>query len=65
MHELDAYRCSSCNSADVAKIQTEAFYDELVECRCCKGIYPIEYVRVRHTLMSVSSNVRPKTLTSR
>ena len=44
MHDLDGYHCPSCDSADVAKIQTEAIYDELIECLSCKGIYPIEYV---------------------
>jgi hypothetical protein len=44
MRDLHEYRCPSCNSADVSNIQTEAIYDELVECRSCGGIFPIEYV---------------------
>jgi hypothetical protein len=44
MYELVEYRCPSCNSANVAKIQTEAIYDELIECRSCGGIFLLEYV---------------------
>jgi hypothetical protein len=44
MYDLVDYRCPSCNSADAAKIQTEAIYDELIECRSCGGIFPMEYV---------------------
>jgi uncharacterized Zn finger protein len=44
MYDLDEYRCPSCNSADVVRVQTEAIYDELIECNSCKGIYPVEHV---------------------
>jgi|HubBroStandDraft_4_1064222.scaffolds.fasta_scaffold3340539_1 hypothetical protein len=44
MYELVDCRCPSFNSANVAKIQTEAIYDELMECRSCGGIFPMEYV---------------------
>jgi ribosomal protein L37AE/L43A len=44
MCDLVDYRCPSCNSVDVARIQTEAIYDELIQCRSCEGIYPMEYV---------------------
>ena len=65
MYELDAYRCPSCNSADVAKIQTEAIYDELMECRSCKGIYPIEYVSGVAQPRAGFVEGPPETLTSR
>ena len=42
--DLHEHSCPSCNSADVAKIQTEAIYDELIECRSCGGIFLMEYV---------------------
>ena len=42
--DLVEFRCPSCNSADVAKVQTEAIYDELMECHSCRGIFPMEYV---------------------
>jgi ribosomal protein L37AE/L43A len=45
MYDLEEYRCPFCNSTDVARIETKAIYDELMECRSCKEIYPIEYVR--------------------
>jgi uncharacterized Zn finger protein len=44
MHDLVEYRCPSCNSTDLAKIQTEAIYDELIECNSCKEIYVVEHV---------------------
>jgi hypothetical protein len=44
MYDLVDYRCPSCNSANVAKIRTEAIYDELMECRSCGGIFLLEYV---------------------
>jgi hypothetical protein len=44
MYELVDYRCPSCNSADVVRVQTKAIYDELIECRSCGGIFPMEYV---------------------
>jgi uncharacterized Zn finger protein len=44
MCDLVEFRCPSCNSADVARVQTEAIYDELIECRSCGGIFPMEYL---------------------
>jgi uncharacterized Zn finger protein len=44
MCDLDEYGCPSCNSADVVRVSTAAIYDELIECRSCGGIYPVEYV---------------------
>jgi len=45
MCDLHEHRCPSCNSADLTKIQTEAIYDELIECRSCGGISEVEYGR--------------------
>jgi len=45
MRDLHDFRCPSCNSADVARVQTQAIYDELMECRSCMGIYLAEEVR--------------------
>lgn len=44
MYGLEEYRCTFCNSTDVARIQTAAIYDELMECRSCKEIYVVEHV---------------------
>jgi len=44
MYDLEDYRCPFCNSTDVAKIQIEAIYDELMECCSCKEIYVVEHV---------------------
>jgi hypothetical protein len=67
MRDLDGYRCSSCNSADVARIQTEAIYDELIECRSCGGIFPIEYVggAAESSAGLIEGPPQPGTFTSR
>ena len=44
MYDLHDYRCPSCKSADVVRVQTKAIYDELIECHSCKGIYVVEHV---------------------
>ena len=43
MYDLEEYRCPSCNSTDVARIETPAIYDELMECHSCKRIFEVEY----------------------
>jgi hypothetical protein len=43
LQDLREFRCPSCNSADVVRVQTQAIYDTLMECCSCKGIYPVEY----------------------
>ena len=62
--DLHDYRCSSCNSADVVRVQIKAVYDELIECRSCKGIYPLEQVGAT-AQPSAGSFEGPKTERSR
>jgi hypothetical protein len=44
MDDLHEFCCPSCNSPDIVRIQTNAIYDELIECGSCGGIFPMEYV---------------------
>jgi uncharacterized protein YbaR (Trm112 family) len=43
MADSNALRCPSCNSENLASIQSAAFDSELLECQDCGRAYEVKY----------------------